>query len=236
MIDPLSVADEQQLAEWAFGRQGVVTDRELAEAALRELARRAAVAKAEAEAAAAAAVAAELDANGAGSEPDAPPPSRITRKIVVLAAAIVLAAIVAVLLIMVAAQPTSSLAVFDREPTADELDLSIVVPQELFAAEVEVGVSAAEVEVRILAESPAATVVAFRTESPGSDASGTVCVTVVEFGVASDTTCTSVDDFASVGITTTLRGRTGLFAIDWGPTGEAEIRFPDDFDVGPSGG
>ncbi len=232
MIDPLSVADEQQLAEWAFGRQGVVTDRELAEAALRELARRAAAAKAEAEAAAAA----ELDANGAGSEPDAPPPSRVTRTIVLLAAAIVLAAIVAVLLIMVAAQPTSSLAVFDREPTAAELDLSVVVPQELFAAEVEVGVPAADVEVRILAESPTASVVAFLTESPGSDSSGTVCVAVVEFGVASGTSCTSVDDFDAVGITTTLRGRTGLFAIDWGPHGEAEIRLPDDFDVGPSGG
>lgn len=236
MRDPLSMADDDQLAEWAFGRQGVVTDRELAEAALRELARRDAVAKAEAEAAAAAAVAAELSANGAGSEADAPPPSRITRKIVLLAVAIVLAAIVAVLLIMVAAQPTSSLAVFDREPTAAELDLSIVVPQELFAAEVELGALAVEVEVRILAESPTATVVAFRTEAPGSDSSGTVCVAVVEFDVASGTSCTSVDDFEAGGITTTLRGRTGLFSIDWGPTGEAVIRLPDDFDVGPSGG
>ena len=32
--------DDEQLAVWAFGRQGVVTDRELAEAALRELLRR----------------------------------------------------------------------------------------------------------------------------------------------------------------------------------------------------
>ncbi len=232
MIDPLSVADEQQLAEWAFGRQGVVTDRELAEAALRELARRAAVAKADVEAAAAT----ELDANGAGSEPDAPPPRRITRKIVLLAAATVLAAIVAVLLIMVAAQPTSSLAVFDREPTAAELDLSVVVPQELLAAEAELGMLAVEVELRILAESSTATVVAFRTESPGSDPSGTVCVAVIEFAVARGSSCTSVDDFAAGGITTTLRGRTGLFSIDWGPHGEAEIRLPDDFDVGPSGG
>lgn len=41
MSDDLSTATERQLEVWAFGRQGVVTDRELAEAALRELARRA---------------------------------------------------------------------------------------------------------------------------------------------------------------------------------------------------
>lgn len=46
MTDPLSTADERQLWEWAFGREGVVTDRELAEAALRELARRAEAARA----------------------------------------------------------------------------------------------------------------------------------------------------------------------------------------------
>jgi len=33
-------ADDAQLEVWAFGRQGRVTDRELAEAALRELIRR----------------------------------------------------------------------------------------------------------------------------------------------------------------------------------------------------
>lgn len=44
----LSTAGERQLEIWAFGRQGVVTDRELAEAALLELARRAEVARAEA--------------------------------------------------------------------------------------------------------------------------------------------------------------------------------------------
>jgi len=41
MSDDLSRASDRQLEVWAFGRQGVVTDRELAEAALRELARRA---------------------------------------------------------------------------------------------------------------------------------------------------------------------------------------------------
>lgn len=44
----MSSTDERQLEIWAFGRQGVVTDRELAEAALLELARRAEVARAEA--------------------------------------------------------------------------------------------------------------------------------------------------------------------------------------------
>lgn len=226
MIDPLVVADERQLAEWAFGRQGVVTDRELAEAALRELARRAAVAKAEAKARAEA----ELEAARAASAPaSAPAPSRprVTRRVILLAAATVLAAIVATLLIVFAAQPTSSLAVFDREPTAAELDLSVVVPQELLDG---------EVEARILAESPTATVVAFRTDSFSFDPSGTVCVAVIEFAAESGSSCTSVDDFAVGGITFTLRGRTGLIAIDWGPHGEAEIRLPDDFDVGPSGG
>ena len=224
MSDPVSTADEQQLAEWAFGRQGVVTDRELAEAALRELARRAAVAKADADAQAET----ELAASRAASAP-APTPAlpRVTRRVILLAAAIVLAAIVAILLVVVAVQPTSSLAVFDREPTGAELDLGIVVSQELLDA---------QVEARILAESPTATVVAFLDSSPSSESSATVCVAVVEFAVASGTTCTSVDDFAVGGITTTLRGRTGLFAIDWGPHGEAEIRLPDDFDVGPSGG
>lgn len=47
MSGDLSTATERQLEMWAFGRQGVVTDRELAEAALRELARRAQVARAE---------------------------------------------------------------------------------------------------------------------------------------------------------------------------------------------
>lgn len=42
----LSDADDRQLEVWAFGRQGVVTDRELAESALRELARRAELARA----------------------------------------------------------------------------------------------------------------------------------------------------------------------------------------------
>lgn len=45
MSDDLSTATPQQLEVWAFGRQGVVTDRELAEAALRELARRAEIAR-----------------------------------------------------------------------------------------------------------------------------------------------------------------------------------------------
>lgn len=52
--DSLAAADSRLLEVWAFGRQGVVTDRELAEAALRELAARGEAARAAAARAAAA--------------------------------------------------------------------------------------------------------------------------------------------------------------------------------------
>jgi len=217
MNDPLSTASEEQLAEWAFGRQGVVTDRELAEAALRELARRAA-AKND-----------TTDAAEAESSPAADPPSRarVTRTVVLLAASIVLAAIVAIVLLVVLLRPPSSLAIFDREPSTAEISLSALMNEQVLGG---------DADARILAESPTATVVGFRTDSLSSEPSGSVCVAVVESAETSDAACMGLDEFSVDGMEVTLSGQTGLFAIDWGPEGDAQVRLPDDFDVGPSGG
>ena len=75
MTDELSTADESQLAVWAFGRQGVVTDPELAEAALRELNRRLEARQA-AETQAAAALALDAERAAAGAETDGEHPDR----------------------------------------------------------------------------------------------------------------------------------------------------------------
>ena len=239
MHDPLASADERQLAEWAFGRQGVVTDRELAEAALRELARRAQVARetqreaegeaereAERAAARAEAHAADYFADDLDNAARAAR-ARTRRLIITLALGIVLAGIVAIALVLAAARPMSSLAIFEREPTAAEVELTGLVSQTGLGD---------DAEARVLAENETATVIAIRYFLLSSHSSGAVCVGVVEFDVVSGTSCQPVDDFEVAGITLTLNGRTGLFAIEWGPTGEPQIRFPDDFDVGPSGG
>ncbi len=235
MRDPLSMADERQLAEWAFGREGVVTDRELAEAALRELARRAEVKReAQREEEREAERAAELAAADTAHDDTDPDDdaaraarSRTRRLIIALVAAIVLAALVAIALVLVAARPVSSLAIFDRDPTPTEVELTGLVWQ--------LGLGD-DAEARVLAESESATVIAFRYFLLSSHSSGTVCVAVVEFEVVSGISCQPADDVEVAGITATLSGRTGLFAIEWGPTGEPQIRLPDDFDVGPSGG
>lgn len=232
MRDPLSMADERQLAEWAFGREGVVTDRELAEAALRELARRAEVKRAaerDAERAAeqAAADTAHADTNPADADEARIARARTRRLIVALAAAIVLAAVVAIALVLATARPVSSLVIFDRDPTPAEVDMTRLVSQSGLGD---------DAEARVLAESETATVIAIRYLLLSSHSSGTVCVAVVEFEAVSDASCQPVDDVEVAGITATLSGRTGLFAIEWGPTGDPQIRLPDDFDVGPSGG
>jgi hypothetical protein len=238
MHDPLSMADERQLAEWAFGREGVVTDRELAEAALRELARRAEVArevKREEEREAEREAVREAEQAAADTSHDDTRPdddaratrTRTQRLVITLAAAIVLAAIIAIALVLAAARPVSSLVIFDRDPTSVEGELTGLVSQ--------IGLGE-DAEARVLAESETATVIAIRYFLLSSHSSGTVCVAVVEFEAVSDASCQPVDDFGVAGITATLSGRTGLFAIEWGPTGDPQIRLPGDFDVGPSGG
>ncbi len=147
--------------------------------------------------------------------------------VLVLSAGIVLAAIVAIVLIVIFLRPASSLAIFDREPTEAEVSLSALVNE---------GVLGGDAEARILAESPTATVVAFRTDSLSIESSGTVCVAVVEFDVASGTTCMGIDDFTTGGMDVTVRGRTGVFGLDWGPEGDAQVSLPDDGDRDPSGG
>ena len=233
MRDPLQLADERQLAEWAFGREGVVTDRELAEAALRELARRAEVERdaqreAEREAERVAEQATADSAHDDTNPDDArAAPARTRRLIVALAAAIVLAAVIAVALVLAATRPVSSLVIFDREPTPAEVELTGLI--------VQTGLGN-DAQARVLAESETATAIAIRYFLLSSHSSGTVCVAVVEFEVVSGTSCQPIADFDNVGIAATLVGTTGLYSIDWGPHGDPQIRLPDDFDVGPSGG
>lgn len=147
--------------------------------------------------------------------------------VLVLTAGIVLAAIIAIVLIVIFLRPASSLAIFDREPTEAEISLSALMNE---------GVLGGDADARILAEGPTATVVAFRTDSLSSEPSGTVCVAVVEGEIASDTTCMGIDDFTIGGMDLTLRGRTGMFTLDWGPEGDAQVSMPDDGDRDPSGG
>jgi hypothetical protein len=147
--------------------------------------------------------------------------------VILLAAGIVLAAIIAIALLVVFLRPPSSLAIFDREPTTAEVTLSALMNEEVLGG---------DADARILAESLTATIVAFRTDSLSSEPSGTICVAVVEAANTSDAICMGLDEFTVDGMEVTLSGQTGLFAVDWGPEGDAHVRLPDDFDVGPSGG
>lgn len=147
--------------------------------------------------------------------------------LLLLTAGIVLAAIITIVLLVLFLRPPSSLAIFDREPSTAEISLSALMNEQVLGG---------DADARILAESPTATVVAFRTDSLSSEPSGTVCVAVVESAETSDTTCMGLDEFTVNGMDVTLTGQTGQFAIDWGPEGEAQVRLPDDLDVSPSGG
>ena len=232
MHDPLSTADERQLAEWAFGREGVVTDRELAEAALRELARRAEVAReaqraAERDAERAAELAAADTDHDADPDPDPAPRRRTLRLVLAVAGVMVLAAIAVISLVLTTSRPDDSLSIFARDASPLELDLSELLRQ---------GGLGDDAEARVLSDGEFGTVIAVRYSALSSHSSGTVCVAVVEVAALSDTSCKPVHQFTLSGMTATLDGRTGLISVDWGPQGDAQIRGPGDFDVGPSGG
>ncbi|MBX9470503.1 hypothetical protein [Microcella sp.] len=213
MRDPLSMADERQLAEWAFGRARDAADRERAEAALRELARRAEPDRAE--------------GHDASPEPDSAPRHRVLRLVVAVAGVMTLAAIGVISLVLSTSSPDDSLSIFARDPSPLELDMSELVRQ---------GGLGDDAEARILTDGEFGTVIAVRYSALSSHSSGTVCVAIVEFAAVSDASCKPVHQFTLSGLTATLDGVTGLISVDWGPQGDAQIRGPGDFDVGPSGG
>lgn len=124
MTDDFSTADTRQLEVWAFGRQSVDTDRERADAALGELARRAAVAR-EAVELQARAESASTDADSTGEHSDKERTTgerRLPRRIFVTGIATVAAAALALgASVVVLSQPNPDpFAVFDRAETDDD--------------------------------------------------------------------------------------------------------------------
>ncbi len=238
MSDDLSTATQQQLEVWAFGRQGVVTDRELAEAALRELARRAALVR---EVAATethlarlslpvSASAPAADDNSAsyddddGSETDARPRGMSGRSRVVVAIAVITALVIAVFVAqpLLRVGPPGSLDVFERPFTSEERDLLRLLQSK--GQTVSVGP-------RVLGVAEFGTVMAYRqiTGNPVAPDRDVVCLAVSEFDrrlevlQIADWQCVDRDLVQSEGAEVTLVGLGGTYQVSWGPRGDAVI-------------
>lgn len=248
MANPIADADDTQLEVWAFGRQGRVTDRELAEAALRELIRRgeerAEAERAEAELAAAAELAraslaperATPDHDGdSATDPDESPDDdaasavvaeRHDRRMRTTGLAGLAAAALALLAVapLLTPSPTAGdpLAVFERPATeADDAWVTTLTRD---------SVSGITLGPRAVDLGDGLTAVAFRaaaTVDGRSTAYDPYCLWVSERGSSTapgslSGTCTLPERFAVEGVSVPLRpsaGGTGLDIVSWGPTG-----------------
>lgn len=241
MANPIADADDAQLEVWAFGRQGRVTDRELAEAALRELIRRGEerAAAEQRERASVAPERAALDDDGvndgdSATDPDKSPDDaasavvaerhnrrmRATGRAGIAAAALTLLAVAPLL----TPSPTAGdpLAVFDRPVTdADEAWVATLTGD--YVSGITLGPRAVDL-------GDGLTAMAFRaaaTVDGRSTAYDPYCLWVSERGSSTapgslSGTCTLPERFATEGLSVPLRpsvSGTGLDIVSWGPTG-----------------
>lgn len=221
----LSTVDAAQLELWAFGRQGSVADRELAEAAVLELHRRATSA---------------TDTDGTDtpdhvgpsddrpeSEPEPTRRRRLTRLAVLLTVGILAIAVLATALLVSMPRESSSLDIFDRAETQAESEIR----QQLQGVGQRVNVGP-----RVLTFDDLTTVVAYKSSVGTGDSVDRICLALIEAAGVGDWRCVNEDEFVAQGAEFALYGIAGVTTIVWGPNGAPLVLFPDTVDVGPAGG
>ncbi|MFN4001485.1 hypothetical protein [Microcella sp.] len=244
MSEDLSTADDARLARWAYGRPGTDAEAARAQSAAEELERRAierdAAARAVAGAGAVLTPAARASPLGHGAitstapivdaqsstDPTGPadhePRPRGRRVAAIVGAGALLAVIAGVALPpLLDTQPAtaSSLAVFDRDDSAEEREyLTLLLRQ---GQTVSLGP-------RVLGTIEYGTVIAYRVirDEPASDL---VCLAIAEFDraaqtpVIADRQCLDRGEFEAAGASMTLFGIGGQYDVDWGPHGRAQL-------------
>ncbi len=233
-LGDLSAVDSAQLEVWAFGRRASVADRELAEAALLELARRA-----EAQHDTASADTASTDENAddyqpkadeiddADTEPEPERRRRLTRLAVVLAVGILAVATAATALLIAGPRQASSLDIFDRAETPVEAELR----QQLQRVGQRVNIGP-----RLLTEDYLGITAAYRSSSEAGGPVDRVCLAIIEPMGVGDWSCVPESEFTSAGAEFTLYGIDGVTTVQWGPDGAPIIVQPEAIDLGPLGG
>lgn len=239
MANPVEDADDAQLEVWAFGRQGRVTDRELAEAALRELIRRGELrAAAERERASVApevapaptegdsTVDTDENADDAAATHDQHRQRMRTTGLTGLAAAALTLLGVAPLLMPVGGGG-DPLAVFERPATAEDEAWVDRLTRD-YVSGVTLGPRAIELDEGL----SAAAFRAAATIDGRSTAFDPYCLFVLEAGpdgtpVSMGGTCVTPEQFAAEGLGFVVRpSRAGgeFDIVSWGPTGDPRLR------------
>jgi hypothetical protein len=231
MSNEFDAVDDAQLEQLAFGRQGRVYDRELAEAALRELARRgAARSRAPSPGSASADPDAAVDAAPADDSADTVAADRHRRRMRATGIAAVTAAALALVGIapLITAAPSTGdpLAIFDRPTSAADA---------VWAAQLTGDyVSGITLGPRTVDLGDGLTAVVFRsaaTVDGRSTAFDPFCLWVSEGGSSTapgalSGTCTLPERFAVEGLRLDLRPSPqggGLDAVTWGPAGGPQL-------------
>lgn len=240
MANPVEDADDAQLEVWAFGRQGRVTDRELAEAALRELIRRGeqrAAAEQRERASVAPEAAAEPTAGGVTAENSDDDDTavaahdehrqrmRSTGRAGLAAAALALLGVAPLLLPV--GGGGDPLAVFERPATAEDEAWVDRLTRD-YVSGVTLGPRAIELDEGL----SAAVFRAAATVDGRSTAFDPYCLFVLESGpdgtpVSMGGTCVTPEQFAAEGLGFVVRpSRAGgeFDIVSWGPTGDPRLR------------
>lgn len=248
MSEDLSTVDDALLARWAFGRPGTAAEEARAQRAAEELERRAAERDVAARASAASADPASTSVErsplarrgatpstapivDAAPEPDDPAgavddddDSRFRRRgVIAIVGSVGLLAVTAGIALPPLLDPApttpSSLAVFERDDSAEEREYLTLLLREGQS------VSAGP---RVLGTIEYGTVIAYRVirDEPASDL---VCLAIAEFERAAQTTviadrqCLDRGEFEAAGASMTLFGIGGQYDVNWGPHGRAQL-------------
>lgn len=209
---------DAELERLAFGRPTTDAEARTAAAAVRELDRRAAEHTSRAGLDADTVVVA-MPAREAGSRP-------WWRRVSTIVAASALLLIVSTSIVpLLNASPadSSSLAIFGREPSAEELDLRAQLQRE--------GLRLSATP-RVIAERGDTRVVAFRfvTTAPTERSRNEVCVLLIDERVLGLPACVVHATFVRDGLQATLSGASSRFVVTWGPTGTAAVSVLPDVD------
>lgn len=221
---------DTELERLAFGRPESEAERQMAAAAVRELDRRAAahaVRAGEVVAPTAPEVLGTHAARGASPRTDRDDDARPwwRRTATVVAASVLLVIVAASIAPLLTPSPaeSSSLAIFGREPSAEELDLRAQLQRD--------GLRLSATP-RVIAVRDVMLVVAYRfvTTAPGERPRNEVCVVLVSERVLGLPACVNHDAFTRDGVKTTLSGESSRFVIGWGPTGTPTVSMLPDVD------
>ncbi len=212
---------DSELERLAFGRGDTPIGQARAAAAVREIARRQTdIAARSGEAAAMSPEVADRDrAPGSTGRPRVDPPTgaRWGRAVAVATAGILTLVIVATSVpTSPAADEASSLDVFAREATADELALEPQLERE--------GLRLSVVP-RIIAERDGARLVAYRVivTSPTERPRNEVCLIAVAERALGAPSCVDRQSLEQSGMQVSLAGRSGRYVVQWGPTGAPSV-------------